>query len=189
MWNFLPAALSIFGSITQAAGARQAGQAARDNAERQRVAAQFTAAQLEQQAGQSIAASQRQAAEQTRQATLLKSRALALAAASGAGASDPTIVNLMSRISGEGAYRSAVALYQGEEQARQSRLKAAGAIYEGDAAVAGGIDRQNAYNTSATASLLSGAGSLFARYGMGGPGKDAGSTSPVDSFGINWDNV
>lgn len=107
--------------------------------------------------------------EQTRQAKLLQSRALALAAASGAGASDPTIVNLIGDTGAEGAYRSAVALYQGEEQARQLRMKAEATSYEGDLALAGGEARRSAYNTSAVSSLLSGSGTLFGRYGMGGP--------------------
>lgn len=187
MWQYLPAALTVLGMFTQKQGSDQAGRAAAANGARTQAADYFTAAQLDQQAGQSMASGQRQALEQKRQAKLVQSRALALAAASGAGASDPSIIRLMGRIGAEGAYRAGVAMYQGEENARLLRLKAAGARYEGDAALAGGYEKQSAYQTQGTSSLLSGAGTLFSRYGMGGPG--TGTTSPVDEFGINWDNV
>lgn len=171
MWQYLPAALSILGMFQQSAGAKQAGAAAQTNAAAQAQAAEFTAKQLDQQAGQTMASGQRASMEQLRQAKLVQSRALALAAASGAGASDPTVVNLMGKIGAEGAYRAGVAMYQGEEQARQLRLKAAGTRYEGEAALIGGKTRSDAYSTASTASLLSGAGTLFARYGMGGPNR------------------
>jgi len=171
MWQYLPVALSVLGMFQQSAGAKQAGAAAKTNAEAQANAAEFQAKQLEQQAGQSMATGQRQSMEQLRQAKLVQSRAIALAAASGAGASDPTVVRLMGQIGAEGAYRAGVAMYQGEEQARQMRLKAAGARYEGEAALISGQARSDAYSTASTASLLSGAGTLFARYGMGGPNR------------------
>lgn len=183
MWDFLPVALTVAGSLTSAMGAYSAGSAAAANGARQQAAAQFTAAQLEQQAGQTEASGQRAGAEQTRQAMLLNSRALALAAASGGGATDPTVVTLLSRTAAEGAYRSAVAIYQSEEQARQLRLKAAATSYEGDLALASGQDKQKAYETAAFGSLLTGAASLYSKYGMGGPGKSADTT--YDSWDFN----
>lgn len=171
MWQYLPVVLSVLGMFQQSAGAQQAGAAAKTNAEAQANAAAFTAAQLEQQAGQTMASGQRASMEQLRQAKLMQSRALALAAASGAGAADPTVVNLMGKIGAEGAYRAGIAMYQGEEQARQLRLKAAAARYEGEAGLIGGEARSDAYSTASTASLLSGAGTIYARYGMGGPNR------------------
>lgn len=83
------------------------------------------AVQLEAQAGQDRASSQRSAIENRRQSRLLQSRALALAAASGGGASDPTVVNILSRLEGEGEYRALVSLYEGEEAARSKLMQAA----------------------------------------------------------------
>lgn len=83
------------------------------------------AAQLEVQAGAQRAMSQREAMEQRRQARLTSSRGLAVAAASGAGADDPTVVNLLADIEGEGEYRALTALYNGEEQARADESQAA----------------------------------------------------------------
>lgn len=85
------------------------------------------ATQLDEQAGRTRASSQREAIEQRRQAKLVASRALTLAAASGGGADDPTIVNLIANTEGEGAYRAYTALYNGNEEAlgleRQAQAK------------------------------------------------------------------
>ena len=64
--------------------------------------AKIRAVQLEEKAGQERAISQRKAVNVRRQAKLAESRALALAAASGGGASDPTVMNIISGIAGEG---------------------------------------------------------------------------------------
>ena len=61
---------------------------------------QFKAKQLEQNAGKALSASQRQAQELDRQGRLQQSRALAIAASSGGGASDPTVMNLMAELAG-----------------------------------------------------------------------------------------
>lgn len=80
--------------------------------------------QLDIKAGQERASAQRLAIEQRRQAELLSSRALAVAAASGAGVDDPTVLNIMANIAGEGEYRALTALYEGEEEARGLELNA-----------------------------------------------------------------
>ena len=182
LWQFLPAALTIAGSITSYMGNQRSAAAAEATGQRQATASQFQAAQLEQNAGQAIAASQLQAAEQQRQARLLTSRALAVTAASGGGATDPTITNIISKISGEGAYRSALALYQGEDRARLLRMDAEGKRYEAGMALESASAKASAYRTAATASLLSGAGSLFGKYGMGGF-KNAGGPATVSDAG------
>lgn len=82
------------------------------------------AGQLEQQAGQDRASSQRTAAEQKRQARLLASRAQAVGAATGGGL-DPTVVNTIANIEGEGELRALTALFDGEEEARSGEMQAA----------------------------------------------------------------
>jgi hypothetical protein len=67
-----------------------------------------------------------------RRTDLLASRALAVAAASGGGASDPTVVNTIAGIAQEGAYRKAVALYRGDEEARKLTMQAEAAEFEGE---------------------------------------------------------
>lgn len=181
--GFLPVAASVAGMFMQQKGASEAASAARVSGERARVAAQFEAAQIEQMAGQSIAVSQQDAREQRRQAELVQSRAIAVAAAGGGGVSDETIVRLLSRQAGEGAYRSAVALYKGEERARQLRMQASAKLYEGDLAAESANTRADSYKTAAAGSLLNSGATLFSRYGMGGAGKtsndNATYTAPV----------
>jgi hypothetical protein len=80
--------------------------------------------QLDIKAGQERASAQRDAMEQQRQARLVSSRALAVAAASGAGADDPTVVNIMANIAGEGEYRALTSLYSGETDARALEAEA-----------------------------------------------------------------
>lgn len=173
MW-FIPVALSILAMAQSAKGASQAKDAAQREGEAKKVAAEFEASQLEQRAGQTIAASQRSMQDVQRMGRLAESRALALAAASGGGASSPTVVNLIGNLAKEGAYRGAVELYKGEENARQLNLQAAARRFEGEAGLDLGYSRGRAYDTQGQASILSQAGGLFGKYGGGGP-KDAGN--------------
>jgi hypothetical protein len=73
---------------------------------------------MEIEAQQRRASSQRQAEQKSKEANLIMSRQLAVAAASGSGASDPTVVDLMSRTAGEGAFQASTIRYGGEEEAR-----------------------------------------------------------------------
>jgi hypothetical protein len=163
----------VVGGVLQYEGYNQAAEGARVAASRKKMAATFEAEQLEQQAGQAIAASQRDALEERRKADLAASRALALAAASGGGASDTTVVNLIAGLKGEGAYRSAVAIYRGEDQARKMRMGAQGKRFEGAVAEEGGQFESAAYKTMAMASLFDIGSSLATRYG----GSSSGGTT------------
>lgn len=178
------------GGLMQVGGYSQAADASRVAGRRQNVASQFEAEQLEQQAGQSVAAAQRDAKEEKRRADLAASRAIALAAASGGGASDATVVKIIADLKGEGAYRSAVALYRGEENARRLRMAAKGKRYEGAVAEEGGQLKGSSYDTMAAASLFNTGATLFGRYGgkpPSGGGRssgilDAGSGPVSDSY-------
>lgn len=124
MAQAIPIALMAGGSLLSAGGTIIGA-----NAEAKQLRSE--AAQIEAQAGLERASSQRQAMDEKRQARLAASRGLAVAAASGAGADDPTVVNLLAGIEGEGEYRALSALYSGEESARgmeaEARAKRAGA--------------------------------------------------------------
>lgn len=124
--------MSLAGGSQEAAGVKSQAASRARLAAQQREAAEFEAAQLETNAIQTVAASQRAAMEERRQATLATSRMLAVAAASGAGASDPTVINMMARTAGEGAYRAATAMWDGEDKARRMRDEAAVARYTGE---------------------------------------------------------
>jgi hypothetical protein len=187
---FIPYIVAAAGTFMQMQGQQAAGRAEAARGRRLKQLGEFEAAQLEVNAGQELASSQRTAMEEERQARFAESRALAVAAASGGGASDPTVQKIISDISGMGAYRKSVALYEGEERARQMRLGAATRRMEGEAGLQAGAAAQRAYNIGAAGSLLSGAGrigtaiyerSLLQKYGGGGP--NATTRTNQDSYG------
>lgn len=159
----------VASTLAQYAGQKKSARAAKAAGRAKKRLADFEAAQLEQQAGQSVAASQRGAMEERRRAELVSSRALALSASGGGGVSDPTMANLLGDIEGESIYRAGVSLYQGEEQARQLKMSAQAKRMEGDIALQGGEAQASAYNLAAVGSLVEGAGSLYTKYGLGGP--------------------
>jgi hypothetical protein len=95
-----------------------------------------------------------------------------VAGASGAGASDPTVVNIISRMAGEGAYRGAVALYGGQDRARYLNLQADAKDYEGQILRSQSESAGKSQAVAGAASLLRGTvrdSSLFQRFGGGGP--------------------
>lgn len=155
MAQAIPIALAVAGSALQAGGTLVAADARSD-------ALKGEASQLGYLAGQDRASSQRSAYEERRNARLLQSRALAVAGASGGGVSDPTVVNLMARLSGEGEYRALTALYEGEEQARQREAEAKARRKEAKSTKTAGY-------LSAAGSVLQGASTLYTRFGNGGP--------------------
>jgi len=137
-----------------------------------RQAGDSAAAQLRQNAGQAQASAQRQAADITQQTQLVTSRALAVAAASGGGASDPTVVDLIARDAARGAYLRSVALYGGEDRARALEGEANVRQYEGKVAernafLEGGLEAAGGA-TSLMRTESHGA-SLFAKFGQGAP--------------------
>lgn len=116
------------------------------------------AAQLDVQAGQTQASSQRDAIEQRRQARLVQSRALAVAAASGGGADDPGVVNIISDIAGEGEYRAMTALYNGDTEAAGLRGQATARRKEAKNVKTAGL-------INAASTLVGAGSSMFDRYG------------------------
>lgn len=168
------------GTLIEMWGNLEAGRTARIHGERLRAAAEFDAWQAERQGGVAIAISQRQAVEEHRQANLVASRALAVAAASGGGVSDPTIVRIIANARGEGTYRANVALYEGEARARQLRFEAITGRITGYGLEAEGAARSQAYALNALGVGVKGAASLYAKYGQNGPG-----TTPSPGWGDN----
>lgn len=108
-----------------------------------------------------VVSGQQAAFEEERQATLTQSRALALAAASGASPSGGSSERVIADIGGEGAYRAALQVYEAEEDARMIRL---GGQLEASAL----RDQARAGMIGAAANVFSGAASMYANYGDGG---------------------
>lgn len=141
----------IAGSALSAFGNYQAGKAAARAGRAQQKADNAAAVQQ-------LAASQREMLDQRRQAHLLASRALAVAAAGG-GADDPSTLHLIADINGEGAYRSALALYGGEAKAQQLRA-------QGEAAARAGRQKRSGFNLSALGNMMTLGTTLYTKYGM-----------------------
>jgi hypothetical protein len=93
--------------------------------------AKYEAARLTEQGGQEQATSQRAALEERRRKRLTLSRASAVAASQG-GAVDPTTLNILSDIEGQGEYNALSALFEGDSAASVLRSQAALRTYEGD---------------------------------------------------------
>lgn len=142
-----PTLLGIGGTFLGAKGKFDAGSLAQRQAYNE-------ADQLETKAGFTRAISQRNAVEHTKQAELVNSRAKAVAAASGGGASDPTIINMMARTAEEGLIRSLNEMASGESEARYLEKQAKYRREEGD-------DAKKAGKTSAISTILSGGSKLL----------------------------
>lgn len=178
--------LSAAGSLTQALGLFAAGDISDIQAEMAAEIYEFNAEQARRDAGVVVAISQRHAAEQRRQMRLNASRTLAVAAASGAGASDVTVMNLIADTEAEGQYRANVALYEGEAEARRLQTEAALSGLRGEQALIAGGEQQAGYYLSAGGTLLQGATNLLAptlysKYGGGGPAAPIGGSALITS--------
>lgn len=151
------AALGVAGSVAQAKGTREAAKA---EAQNQR----YLATQEDMKAKEEMAASQREAQQSRSEATLANSRAQALAASSGGGAGSdaPTIVRLMSDISGQGELNAGTSIYGGQQRA------------------AGLLDSAKGRRASAKASLL---GAKYASFGQLASGFGNVASGLSKSFG------
>jgi len=161
--------MGIASLALRAYGTYDAVRSSKEAAATKMAAAKFEADQASQQAIQAVAVSQRAAAGVERETQILQSNAIALAAASGGGAQDPTIMNIIANIGGEGAYRKGVALYEGEEQARQLRLKAAADIVSGKISANASLAEGRALAITGSAGMIKDASSLYAKYGYKPP--------------------
>lgn len=160
-------AVSIGGSILSGIGQMNAGKAAQKSAN-------FQAQQLEQQAGQERAASQRVAIEERRRANIAMSNAQASAAASGGGATDETVLNITGGLAAQGEYNALSALFEGEEKARGLQLQATSTRMEGKQAKRAGM-------IGGVSTIIGGAGNaLMAKYAPA----SSSSTSGVGRYNV-----
>lgn len=111
--------------------------------------AQAQAANAEMQAQEQKAIAQREAVRKGKEARLIQSRQRAVAASSGGGAKDPTIMDLMGDVESEASYQKQAALYEGETRARG---------LEAEASLARSRGRQSMFSgfIGAGSSILSG---------------------------------
>ena len=124
----------------------------------QQTIAEIAAREREQEATAAQAEAQREALIERRKAKNLMSRARAVAGASGAGSSDPTVTNILTNIDTQGEVNALNALYSGDTQARGLRTGATVARSEGRAT-------RTASYIDAASIAMSGATSWYSKYG------------------------
>lgn len=117
------------------------------------------ARERDEEANVVAAESQRQAIVERKRAQQLMSRARAVAGASGAGVSDPTVVDIFTDIETQGEVNALSALASGSAMSRGYRQGARFARNEAGAARTAGY-----LNTASTA--LRGGGSWYEKYGV-----------------------
>lgn len=143
--------LNLIGTGVQAESQYQSGRINAANAQLQSV-------QDARDANEAQVAAQVQAGNERRRAKLLRSRALAVAGASGAGVGDPTVTNILSGIDTAGEMNALTALYEGDTTAKALRSGAASKLRMSNAYSSVG-------NLRAAGTLAEGAYSFFDKYG------------------------
>lgn len=158
-------AVSAVGSLVASS---EAASSAKAEGKAQEAMAEWHASQLRYKAGQERASSQKAAENERRRGRLAQSRAKAVAAASGGGATAPTVMDILARLRGQGEYNAQSALYEGEETAKGLETQAEATIQEGKYARAAGNYRskftKRAGYLSAAGNLAQGASTYYDRY-------------------------
>ena len=171
------AAGTVMTTVSQLSAARDAKNIANMNAENTRKVAEYNAAIDRQAAGQEDAAAQLRAAEAKRQARLKQSRVLALVGASGGGAMDMDVLNIIAGFEEEGDLAARTELYEGGERSRKLRARASSGIWQGETGANiieyDGRTEAAALKRKAVGTILGGASSLAGKYGAYTDGKAA----------------
>lgn len=129
------------------------------------------AIQLDEGAKADRASGQRDAVEAMRRAQLSKSRAIAVAGASGASALDPSVINLVAGFDSEGELAANTILYNANEAGKakeyggmlarnQGRDAKRGGVIQGEAYNYAGESAQKAARANSNATILSGVSSF-----------------------------
>ena len=159
---------SVAAGAIKARNTLAAGKAEQQAANARKAALDHQAAQARQQAGQERASSQRASFEKRRQAKLLESKGLARAAASGAGAGDPTVENILGDIGAEGEFRALSELFTGEERARGLETQADLRNFEGRQEARAGAVARSASRGTAFSQVFAGGVKAFGVADEGG---------------------
>lgn len=136
--------LPLLGAGVSAVGSVVGGMQEQSMAEQQ-------AKLMKKKGEEEFALAQAEARDKRREATLANSRNLAVAAASGAGASDPTVTEIMTDVEAQGTYNALTEMYKGE-------LARKGLYQEASATKISG-------NNAMTSSIFEAAGTIYEGFG------------------------
>lgn len=178
---------AVLGTVVSAVGTIAAGAAQARQANAQAAAQEHAAQVADQRAMQERAVAQRQSFEKRREGKFAQSTLVARAAASGASATDPTIIKLGGDIAGRSEYMALTDMYRGEQagrsledQAELNRWSAGQLRNEASMAKTGSF-------IGAGATILSGASSIFGKAGGGGFAGMQPLTAPANTSLFNDD--
>lgn len=162
---FSPALMTMIGSGFSAA-AQKSNTSMQVAALKNKAAiSNFEAAQLDTQAGQTVAAASRAVADIAYQAHLQESNLTAMAAAQGGALTDPSVLMLRARMKASESFNIAQTMANANESARVTSLKAdalrAGAEYS--ESQVGAVEKTG--TAAQIGGLFSGAASLYEKYG------------------------
>jgi hypothetical protein len=154
--------------ISTIAGGKMAAQAG----QMQQTEANYQAAQLNQNAAQALASSQRQALDTTQRTNLAISTATARAGASGAAPDVGSAVANTGELAQRGSYQALTDMFNGQSKATGLENEAAGVRYTGDVEAYEGEEKESAAYLAAGGDVLSGIGSGARLYGsVNDPGR------------------
>jgi hypothetical protein len=149
----LGAILSVAGTVAGFAGSIANANAMKAQAEAVQQQATYKAKIDQIQGQQQAASAQRQQQNQLLKTKYAQSRLQALAAGSGGGADDPTVIKLGQDIAGQGEYNALSALYQGQSSQWAWNTQAGLDVYQGNL-------QAMTLNNQANSTILGGIGGL-----------------------------
>jgi hypothetical protein len=159
------AALTGIGHAVSAANTIAGGSYEAQSGQMKQALADFGAAQDVQNAAGAVASAQRQAFDTTQKTNLMRSTAVANAAASGIDAGSGSAVTNQAEITGRGQLQSAMDLWSGQNQATNLINQAAGKRYSGYMDWLGGQEAQRASYLNAISTIAGGGASIMRMYG------------------------
>lgn len=157
-------ATAVGGAIS-AAGTLASGNYAKTAGEMQQQAKNFEATQLEQNASNEIASSQRVMLDDQERGRLAMSTSRARAGASGVNAGVGSPLENEGELAARSSYHAAMDLWQGQTNATGLQNRSAGARYSGQLDEIGGEEKQSASVLAALGTLAGSAGSMAKTYG------------------------
>jgi hypothetical protein len=163
------AALSAAGTGISAANTIAGGNYAAQAGQMKQTEANFEAQQDIENAAGETAATQRQAIDTDQKANLLRSSAVANAAANGVNAGAGSALTNQAQIAARGNYQARMEMWSGQNQATGSLNQATAKQYSGYMDLIGGQEAQRASTLNALSTIAGGGTSMLRMYGGKGP--------------------
>lgn len=163
--GILTAGMMMAGAGMSAAGTIAGGNTSRQAGQLQKTAADYQAAQLDQNATQAVASSQRQMIDTGVKTGLAISSSRANAAANGVEASTGSAATNTGNLAARGSYQALMDLFNGQSTATGLRNQAQGVRYTGEIDALEGEEKQQASWLAAGGTLLGGMGGGLSTYG------------------------